>query len=150
MEVSGLNSARYRFLPFFTNFCLLSSPSPVNLTYTSRSRTPGWLALTRSQTPRWLTLRGVSELVFFYPKVNNTKRSRTLHKLTLCGVLPASILSLQASPCLEKEYEILKKLYVNYFRIDKFFCYLFNGLACKQSLTLFKLTLCGIEFFCLR
>ena len=67
-----------------------------------------------------LTLRGVSELNFLEtPKVTNAARSQTSRILTLFGVLPASVLSLQASPCLEIEYNFFVDIWVNYFNRDQ-------------------------------
>ena len=64
-----------------------------------------------SEIQRWLTLRGVNS------EQANTARIQTPHMLTLRRVLHASFLSLQASPCLEREKLHFLKIYGNYFKI---------------------------------
>ena len=77
-----------------------------------------------SQTPRRQTLRRVSKFIFQKSKsfYSNTVQSRTPCRLILRGVLPASILYVQASPCLNRESKIRKYRVTTYMKIAQHFC----------------------------
>ena len=48
-------------------------------------------------------------MLIYQKNCGNPKLANTPRRLTLGGDLPASILSLQASPCLERENKKIKK-----------------------------------------
>ena len=48
-------------------------------------------------------------MLIYQKNCGNPKLANTQRRLTLGGDLPASILSLQASPCLERENKKIKK-----------------------------------------
>ena len=77
-----------------------------------------------SQTPRRQPLRRVSKFIFQKSKsfYSNTAQSRTPCRLILRGVLPASILYVQASPCLNRESKIRKYRVTTYMKIAQHFC----------------------------
>ena len=76
-----------------------------------------------SQTPRRQTLRRVSKFIFQKSKsfYSNTAQSRTPCRLILRGVLPASILYVQASPCLDRESKIRQYRVTTYMKIAQHF-----------------------------
>ena len=79
---------------------------------------------------KWLTLRRVRLHAMWYCAKSDSAQYNTVWSqglpqiqkcLTLRGVLPGTILSLQASPCLHWEYYIFFKLYVYYCNIAQHF-----------------------------
>ena len=86
-----------------------------------------------SMTPHWLTLRGIIKLNLRNPKVTNTARSQAPRPswLTLRGALSTHILSLRASPCLERENSIYLKYVLPMATF--FICFLMASLSNKSS-----------------